>query len=227
MAQAIRTDEIEVWLFDLDNTLYPASCRLFDQVEKRMADFICDFLSIEEEEAHELRRRYWREHGTTLSGLMRNHGLQPQVFLDYVHQIDLSQVRPDPRMNRAIERLPGRKLVFTNGSTRHAERILDRLGLSDHFEAVFDIAAADYVPKPETRAYEALVRRHAVAPERTLFVEDTAKNLPPAARLGMTTLWVHHEESRPPEENDREHIHHRTDRLPEWLEDLLSARTHR
>jgi len=220
-AQSRSPDGIEVWLFDLDNTLYPASCRLFDQVERRMAEFICEFLSITEEEAHELRRRYWRDHGTTLSGLMLNHGLDPEDFLAYVHEIDLSAMRPDERLGRALERLPGRKLVFTNGSMRHAARILERLDLAHHFEAVFDIAAAGYVPKPDSGAYDTLVRRHGVRAERTLFVEDTAKNLPPAARLGMTTLWLHHEESRRPEAEVEAHIHHRTDDLAGWIESVL------
>ncbi|MDX1710773.1 MAG: pyrimidine 5'-nucleotidase [Rhodovibrionaceae bacterium] len=232
LSEAIATrrtppQEVEVWLFDLDNTLYPASCRLFDQVERRMAEFICGFLSITEEEAHALRRQYWQEHGTTLSGLMLNHGLDPEDFLAYVHEIDLSAMRPDARLNRALERLPGRKLVFTNGSMRHAARILERLELTHHFEAVFDIAAADYVPKPESGAYDALVRRHDVRPDRALFVEDTAKNLPPAARMGMTTLWLHHEHSRPPEAEAEAHIHHRTDDLAGWIEGLLEDRARR
>jgi putative hydrolase of the HAD superfamily len=192
-----------------------------------MAEFICAFLSITEEEAHELRRRYWQEHGTTLSGLMRNHGLDPEEFLAYVHQIDLSAVVPDARLDRALGRLPGRKLVFTNGSMSHAQRILDRLELTHHFEAVFDIAAADYVPKPDSGAYDALVRQHDVTPERTLFVEDTAKNLPPAARIGMTTLWLQHAQSRQPEAEVDNHIHHRTDDLAGWIEGLLDTAARR
>jgi putative hydrolase of the HAD superfamily len=140
------------WIFDLDNTLYPASCRLFDQVEARMGAFIADFLGISPEAARAIQKRYFKEHGTTLRGLMVHHDLAPQRFLDYVHAIDVSALEPAPALARALDRLPGEKLVYTNGSTRHAENVMARLGVAGCFDGIFDIAAADYLAKPEPQS---------------------------------------------------------------------------
>ena len=143
----MRLDHIETWVFDLDNTLYPATCRLFDQVDQKMGTFICDFLKLDLADARELQKRYLKEFGTTLRGLMVNHECPPERFLEAVHAIDYTAVRSDPRLDRALEQLPGRKLIFTNGSVPHAERVLDRLGVGRHFAGVFDIVAAGYWPK--------------------------------------------------------------------------------
>ena len=183
-------DEIETWIFDLDNTLYPLSCNLFSQVEERMAAFISAELDINYDEAHRIRRDFFTRHGTTLRGLMMDHGVEPNRFLDYVHEIDLSGVPANPALVAAINRLPGRKLVFTNATVRHAERVMARIGLTGHIEAIYDIVASDYLPKPHPNAYATMLRGLAVAPETSLFVEDMARNLEPAAALGMTTAWV-------------------------------------
>ena len=158
---------VETWIFDLDNTLYPASCRLFDQVQLRMTEFICDRLSVSPEAAAELRRSYFREHGTTLRGLMTRDDIDPHEFLAFVHDIDLAGVPPDPALAAALKQLDGRKIVHTNGSVRHAERLLDHLGLSDSFCGIIDIVAAEFDPKPALAGYRLLLRRHAVAaPDR-------------------------------------------------------------
>src|SRR5690348_3823287 len=162
--------EIDTWIFDLDNTLYPASCRLFEQIERHMGEFIADLLGIEIAEAHALRRRLFREHGTTLRGLMTEHRVEPALFLDYVHRIDLSAVPRDEALAAAIARLPGRKLVFTNGTARHARNILSHLGLAGHFAGIFDIHACDYVPKPDPAGYRAMVRRFAIEPRRAAMI---------------------------------------------------------
>lgn len=185
-----RLLEAEAWVFDLDNTLYPASSNLFAQVDRKMTRFIADFLGLDSAAAYRLQKTYFREHGTTMRGLMSVHGMDPGPFLDYVHDIDLTPVAPDPALDAALTRLPGRKIVFTNGPTDHALRVMDRLAVRRHFEAVFDIVEADYVPKPEPTAYAALVRRHRLDPRATVMVEDLARNLAPAAALGMTTVWV-------------------------------------
>lgn len=214
-----RTDE-PIWLFDLDNTLYPASCRLFDQVDRRMGAFVQAFLGLDDpQEARRIQKKYLREHGTTLRGLMDNHGLHPDDYLDYVHAIDVSPVQPDPALDRAIAALPGRKLIFTNGSEKHAVNILDRLGLGAHFEAIFDIAAADYLPKPDRRPYEMLRDRHAVDPARAVFFDDMPRNLAPAAEMGMTTVWVitDSEWATLGHTGDEDFVHHRTEDLAGWL----------
>ncbi|HKT17882.1 MAG TPA: pyrimidine 5'-nucleotidase [Stellaceae bacterium] len=209
-------DEIETWIFDLDNTLYPASCRLFADIEQRMATFIMTELRLDFAAAHALRRHFYTRHGTTLRGLMLEYGLAPTRFLDFVHEIDLAAVQPDPALDQALARLPGRKLVFTNSTRRHAERVLQRLALGHHFSVIHDIIACDYRPKPEPAIYAELVERHAIDPNRAAMVEDMAKNLPPAAALGMTTVWI---TGGPHAADDGHgaHIHHRTDALAAFL----------
>ncbi len=214
-----RLDHIETWIFDLDNTLYPASCRLFDQVDRLMGTFICEFLQLEPAEARALQKRYLREFGTTMRGLMVNHECPPERFLEAVHAIDYSPVRPDPRLGLALERLPGRKLIFTNGSVAHAERVMDRLGVARQFSGIFDIVAAGYWPKPELAAYEGLMRVHKIAPARAALIEDLPRNLVPAAALGMTTVLVKTDSEWAQEAVEGDHIHHVTEDLPAWLED--------
>ncbi|MGY9015462.1 MAG: pyrimidine 5'-nucleotidase, partial [Rhodospirillales bacterium] len=140
--------EIETWVFDLDNTLYPASCNLFAGVDVRIREFVADFLGLEQDEAYKVQKQFFKEYGTTLRGLMDVHGMAPKEYLDYVHAIDLSPVVANPELDKALAALPGRKIIFTNGDTPHAERVMDRLGVKQHFEPVFDIVAAGYVPKP-------------------------------------------------------------------------------
>jgi putative hydrolase of the HAD superfamily len=199
--------EIETWIFDLDNTLYPGTCRLYAEIEQRMGAFIREELKLDHAAAHALRRGFLERHGTTLKGLMIEYGLAPARFLDYVHDIDLSSVAEDSALGAAIAGLPGRKLVFTNGTQRHAQRVLGRLGLGAHFAAIHDIVACDYTPKPEPSAYAAFVRRYEIAPRRAAMIEDMARNLPPAAALGMTTIWIK-DGPHPEPEGHAAHIHY-------------------
>ena len=209
--------EIETWIFDLDNTLYPASCRLFDQVHARMTSFIAERLGLSAEAALALQKTYFREHGTTLCGLMKVNRINPEDFLAYVHEIDLLCVPPDPVLAEALRVLPGRKIVHTNGSTRHAERLLDHLGIADSFCGIVDIAAAGYEPKPGLAGYHELLRRHAVTADTALMIEDMAKNLVPAAALGMTTAWVRHAAEWATAGAEGDHIHHVVDNLGAFL----------
>ncbi len=215
--------EIETWIFDLDNTLYPASCNLFAEAEARMATFIVEELKLELEQAHALRRRFFLDHGTTLRGLMLEHGIEPERFLDYVHDIDLSPVLPDPALAASIAALPGRKFVFTNATEDYARRVLGRIGVGGHFVAIHDILACDYLPKPDPSGYQALLRRYDIDPGCALMVEDMARNLVPAAALGMTTAWVATSNERAAEGAEGEHIHHVVDALAPWLVAALRA----
>ena len=208
---------IATWIFDLDNTLYPASCRLFDQVQRRMNEYICARLAVSEEQAAELRRTYFREHGTTMNGLMKVHNIDPHDFLAFVHDVDLACVPPDPALVAALKQLDGRKIVHTNGSVRHAERLLDHLGLSTAFSGIIDIVAADFEPKPALAGYRVLLRRHAVQAETALMVEDIARNLAPAAELGMTTAWLRTGVDWAIAESDADYIHHVVDELAGFL----------
>ena len=209
------------WVFDLDNTLYPASSSLFPQIDRRMKQFISQRLKLDLEAAHRLQKQYYRDYGTTLRGLMQLHGLAPDEFLEFVHDIDCSVLAPSPRLDAALARLPGRKLIFTNGSARHAENVLGQLGIARHFQAVFDIKSADYLPKPSIETYRLLLQKFAIAAERSVMIEDLARNLPAAAQLGMTTVWVRQDDHPDGEQVDEatlSSIHHVTDDLPAWLE---------
>lgn len=209
---------IEDWIFDLDNTLYPRSSQLFSQIDIRILSFIQDFLRIERDEARQLQRRYFLDHGSSLRGLILHHGLVPDRFLDFVHDIDLTVLAPAPRLDAALARLRGRKLIYTNGSTRHAEGVLARLGIARHFAEIYDIRAADFRPKPQPESLHGLIGRHAIRPDAAIFFEDIERNLAPAAALGLTTVWVR------PDDGEAtaapEHVHHTVDDLPAWLEAL-------
>jgi putative hydrolase of the HAD superfamily len=181
---------IETWVFDLDNTLYPASCGLFPLVQERMNDYICALLGVSMDEAQALRAQYFREHGTTMHGLMAVHRVDPHEFMAFVHNVDLACVPANPALVAALRGLAGRKLVYTNGSVPHAENLLQHLGIADQFDDIFDIVASDFAPKPSAAPFDEFVRRYAVEPRRALMIEDMAKNLAPAAALGMTTAWV-------------------------------------
>ena len=181
---------VDTWLFDLDNTLYPQECELMGLVAKRMTIFVARATGLARDDAFALQKRYLHEHGTTLAGLMANHGVDPEDFLNEVHDVSIDCVPPDPELGEALARLPGRRLVFTNGDDRHAGRVLDRLGIAEHFEAVFHLRSGDYIPKPSMRTFERMMAKHAVDPARAIFFEDSERNLKPAAELGMTTVLV-------------------------------------
>ncbi len=209
---------IDCWIFDLDNTLYPASCNVFPLIERRMGAFIASHFGLSPEAARQRQKHYFRKYGTTLRGLMVEHAIDPGVFLDYVHAIDLSVIVPDPGLDRALARLPGRKLVYTNASRRHALAVMARLGIASHFEAIHDIADAGFLPKPDPRSYDGLVAQHAIDPARACLIEDMAGNLVPAAALGMATAWVRTDLAWcQPEPGTLGHIHYVIDDLAAWL----------
>src|SRR4029079_17129729 len=182
---------VDTWIFDLDTTLYPASCNLFAEVDQRMGSYIAKAIGVPFEHARHLQKAYYRQFGTTLAGLMKVHKLLPGPFLEYVHDIDLSVVPELPELAAAIAALPGRRLVFTNGSRRHAEKVAKKLGVLDLFEDICDIAALEYVPKPEREAFERLTKLHDVRPANSAMFDDMPHNLEVASSLGMTTVLVH------------------------------------
>jgi len=181
---------VDTWLFDLDNTLYPPEAEFMSLIEGRMTQFVARETGLSRDEAFALQKKYLSEHGTTLAGLMANHGVDPEAFLDEVHDVSMASLVPDPTLRAAIEALPGRRLVFTNGDKNHAERVLRKLQLDDLFEATFHIALADYIPKPHLETFARMMTFHDVVPARTAFFEDSARNLAPAHALGMTTVLV-------------------------------------
>ena len=181
---------IDTWIFDLDNTLYhPRHC-LFDQIDARMGAYIaqlegCDLLT-----ARTIQKRYFYDHGTTLAGLMAHHDVVPTHFLDYVHDIDVTVLDADPELRAALSVLPGRRLIYTNADTPYAQRVIERLGIADLFAGVFDICAAAFVPKPQPSAYDKFCTDHDIIPANAIFFEDMARNLIPAKKRGMTTVWL-------------------------------------
>ena len=178
------------WVFDLDNTLYPHHSNLFSQIDVKMTAYVSELLQLPRDEARKLQKDLYREFGTTLNGLMVRHGIDPDDFLNKVHDIDYSWIAPDPRLGNAIKALPGRKFIFTNGDRGHAERTARQLGILDHFDDIFDIVAAGLTPKPARETYDKFVGLHRVDTPRAAMFEDLARNLAVPKRLGMTTVLI-------------------------------------
>ena len=215
-----RLSSIRTWIFDLDNTLYPASANLFERIDRRMTAFIADLLGVDPVEARRVQKAYFLGHGTTLAGLMREHEVDPHAFLAYVHDIEMDVLDHNAPLAAALARLPGRKLVFTDGDRPYALKVLDRLGLGGSFEAIHDIVAMDLVPKPDPAAYDGLCRALSIDPTTALFVEDMARNLKPAKAIGMTTVWVDNG-SEQDHDRDRDYVDVRVTDVTAWLKSLL------
>lgn len=214
---------IDTWIFDLDNTLYHPSANLFTQIDARMGAYIQGRLQLEPEAARALQKQYFYEYGTTLRGLMAHDNVDPIEFLDFVHDIDLGHLEPQSALGQALEALPGRKLVFTNGDTPYARRVLKGLGLSEQFEAVHCIISTGFIPKPQAAAYTSLVNTLEINPHRALFVEDMARNLNPAKKIGMTTVWVDNGSEWGNRDAEAGHIDLRIEAVEPWLSQLVSA----
>ena len=227
---AINLRHISDWVFDLDNTLYPRHEDLFGQIDLRMTDYVARLTGLPKTQARLLQKQLYRDHGTTLAGLMAVHGIDPHHYLADVHDIDYSAITPNPVLKQAIEALPGRKHIFTNGDVMHANRTLDALGLSDLFDTMFDIVAADFEPKPKRTAYEKFIAKHAVAAQTAIMFEDMARNLEVPKTLGMVTVLIvpEPESSHGAEEWELEghdgghdHVDHVTHRLDRFLSAAL------
>ncbi|MBB5753173.1 pyrimidine 5'-nucleotidase [Prosthecomicrobium pneumaticum] len=219
-----RFAAVRAWVFDLDNTLYPRATRLFAQVDTRIRTYVERLLSLPPDAAQTLQRDYYRRYGTTLRGLIVEHGIAPDDFLEYVHDIDHSPVGRDPALAAALAALPGRKFILTNGSRRHAEAVIARLGLGPEFEDIFDIVRADLVPKPHPDTYDRFLRETGVAPAEAAMFEDLARNLEVPKALGMVTTLIvppHTEEvlaeAWEQEGRDADHVDYLTDDLGTFL----------
>ena len=225
---------IDAWVFDLDNTLYEAECALFSQIDARMTAFVQQRLSLPFDDARRLQKDYYVRYGTTMSGLMREHDIEPDAFLEYVHDIDLGVLKPQEALAGAINELPGRKYIYTNGSERHAKNVAEALGLFHLFDAVYDIKAAGYAPKPQRAPYEAFLSAFDIDPRAAAMFEDIPQNLEAPHALGMTTVlvcsdaaWLADEphEKRPARPGESgEHVHYATNDLAAFL---AKAETHR
>ena len=205
---------VETWVFDLDNTLYPPEAKLFELIEVRMTRFVMDSVGVDRAEADRLRRHYWQSYGTTLAGLMREHGVDPGPYLTDVHDIPMDRLAPDANLRARIAALPGRRIVYTNGCGPYAERVLEARGLAGLFDGIYGVEHAGFLPKPERAAFEAVFALDGVAPERAAMFEDDQRNLAAPHEMGMRTVHV------APARHEAEHVHHHTDDLSDFLSRL-------
>ena len=223
----LADDQYQTWVFDLDNTLYPSTCNLFAQIDEHMGSFISDLLGVDRIEARRIQKGYLHGHGTTLSGLMHEHNIDPQDFLAHVHNLDLSAVPENPELAVLLHALPGRKIIFTNASIDHADRVMAKLGLTECFDDVFGIEEADFTPKPHHETYEKFVTHFAIDAPRAVMFEDMASNLVAAERLGMATVLVHSHgdwmgdpgaKDSVFKTTDHSHVHYFADDLTDFLQ---------
>jgi putative hydrolase of the HAD superfamily len=205
---------VDTWVFDLDNTLYPPHMRLFDQIDRKMTDFVMRITGVGPTQADHLRKSYWLDYGTTLAGLMMHHDVDPVPYLIEVHDIDFSVLSPDPELRGAISRLNGRRIVYTNGSAPYARQVITARGLDGVFDAVYGVEDADYHPKPQELAFAKVFTRDGLAPKSAAMFEDDVRNLKVPHALGMRTVLV------TPEHAAHDHVDHHTSDLTAFLNAL-------
>lgn len=218
-----RFAHIRDWIFDLDNCLYPASAGIFTLVDQRMTAYVQRLLNLDHDAARVVQKAHFRDHGTTLAGLMREHQVDPHHFLGDVHDIPLDAIAADARLSEGLGRLPGRKFVFTNGDAPYARRVLGRLGIDHHFDHVHDLIANDFRPKPDVHGYELLIGQFGIDPAAACMVEDMARNLKPAKALGMTTVWVDNGSDLGNHGHHPDFIDETIADVGQWLETLMET----
>ncbi|MEI7804130.1 MAG: pyrimidine 5'-nucleotidase [Hyphomicrobiales bacterium] len=216
---------VETWVFDLDNTLYPHHLNLWQQVDERIRAYLVDYLKVGADEATRVQKDYYKRYGTTMRGMMAEHGMMPDDYLEFVHQIDHSPLEPNPALGEALKKLQGRKLILTNGTRKHADAVMKKLAVHEHFEDIFDIVAAELEPKPSAVTYERFLAQHKVDAAKAAMFEDLARNLETPHALGMTTVLVVPEGTREVfredwelEGRDAAHVDHLTDDLVGFLQ---------
>ena len=216
---------IKYWIFDLDNTLYSGKTKVFEQVDKRMSKYISNKLDVSVEEAKKIQKNYFYKYNTTLNGMIKNHKIDPGEFLEFVHDINIDFLQKDPGLAEEIEKLEGKKIIFTNGSRKHAMNITRRIGIDQYFDDIFDIVNANFIPKPAMETYKKLVEKHKIDPKLCVLVEDIARNLKPAYEMGMKTVWIENNEPWASKFANSNFVNYRINNLPEFLKkiNLLKA----
>ena len=209
--------KIKYWLFDLDNTLYSGNTKVFDQVDKKMTLFISDKLNVTREEAKKIQKNYFHEYNTTLNGMIKNHKIDAQEFLDFVHDVDLEFLKEDVELKNELTNLKGKKFIFTNGSKAHAANVTKKIGIQNLFNGVFDIVDADFLPKPSIAPYKKIIEKYRIEPQYCIFIEDIARNLKPAYELGMKTVWIKNDEPWASEFSNESFINYKTNNLSDFL----------
>ena len=216
--------KIQYWLFDLDNTLYSGQTKVFDQVDKKMSLFISEKLEVSIEEAKKIQKNYFHEYNTTLNGMIKNHKIDANEFLEFVHDVDLEFLKIDKPLKREIANLLGKKFIFTNGSKAHAANVTKRIGIDKLFDGVFDIVEADFIPKPSIEPYKKIIDNFKIEPQYCIFIEDIARNLKPAHELGMKTVWIKNDEPWAAEFSNSDFIDYKTDDLANFLKEINEHR---
>ena len=216
--------KIKFWLFDLDNTLYSGATKVFDQVDKRMSEFISSKLDVSKEEAKKIQKNYFVEYNTTLNGMIKNHKINANEFLEYVHDINLDFLEKDEELDEQISKIKGKKIIFTNGSRAHANNVTKKLGIERHFDDIFDIVSADFIPKPSLTTYKKIIEKYKIEPQYSIFIEDIARNLKPAFELGMKTVWIKNDEPWAAKYSDSDFINYKTDNLAKFLKEINELR---
>ena len=211
------TTMINDWIFDLDNTIYPARTNLFLRVAVRITEFVAKHYQVPHDEARVIQKDLFHRYGTTMRGMMTEEAICPDTYLNFVHDIDLSDMPLDQELDRMIGSLPGRKHIFTNGTVSHAENVLNAFGIRHHFDQIFDIVAADYIPKPEQHAFDQFMKKTGIDPAGAVMIEDMARNLQPAAALGMWTVWLDSDIEWATRGADSDYVHYRADDLKGFL----------
>jgi len=211
---------IKFWIFDLDNTLYSGNTKVFEQVDKKMTEYISKKLKVDKEEAKKIQKNYFHEYNTTLNGMIKNHKINAHEFLEFVHDINIDFLQKDPGLEKEIKRLDGIKIIFTNGSRKHALNVTKRLGVDQLFDDIFDIVDCDFIPKPLMEPYKKLVKKHKIDPNLCVFVEDIARNLKPAYEMGMKTVWIENDEPWASKFSDSNFINYKTKNLSNFLKKI-------
>ena len=211
---------IKYWIFDLDNTLYSGKTRVFEQVSKKMTQYVSNKLNINLDEAKKIQIDYFHKYNTTLNGMIKNHKIDANEFLDFVHDIDIDFLKKDLKLNEELKKLDGKKIIFTNGPKKHALNVTRKIGIDRHFNDIFDIIDSNFVPKPEIEPYKKIVEKHKIDPNLCVFVEDIARNLRPAYEMGMTTVWIENDEPWAKKFSDSQFIDYRTNDLSDFLKKI-------
>ncbi len=212
--------KIKYWIFDLDNTLYSGKTRVFEQVDKKMSKYISEKLNVNMVEAKEIQKNYFYEYNTTLNGMINNHKIDANEFLEFVHDVDIDFLKKDSLLNEELMKLDGKKIIFTNSSRKHAMNIIRKIGIDQHFDDIFDIVDSEFVPKPDIVSYKKLVEKHKIDPKLCVFIEDIARNLKPAYEMGMKTIWIENDEPWARKFSDSDFVNYKTNNLPEFLKQI-------
>ena len=212
--------KIKYWIFDLDNTLYSGQTKVFSEVDKKMSSFISEKFNVDLIEAKKIQKEYFYEYGTTLSGLMKKKNVDPNEFLEFVHNIDISWLPKDKFLREELIKIKEKKYIFSNGSHAHIENVTNQLGINGLFNGAFDITDGDFIPKPHLEPYKKLIEKFKIDPKQSILIEDIAHNLEQAKKLGMKTCWLENDETFAKKDADKSYIDYKINNLPSFLQKI-------